>query len=272
MTGVLELDRLQVLRRGTPLAAPLTLRCAPGTVLGLIGPNGAGKSSLLSAIAHTGIATTGAVRYDGRRIDRLSSRRRARLLSLLAQDSRAPGELRVQELVAVGAAASGRRSDPRVPLELLGISSLAARPIGSLSGGQRQLAQFARVLAQDTPVVLLDEPTSALDLAHQGAVEHAVRTLAERGRTVVVSVHDLGLALHLCTEVLLLDGRGGTHHGTPEQVIRPDLIHDVYGVRVAMHSVPDGRRVLTPETPPEQTPGASASSAPPRPDPERTSP
>ncbi|WP_040167666.1 ABC transporter ATP-binding protein [Microbacterium gorillae] len=252
----LELDALQAVRGGEPLSEPVTFTAVAGSVVALTGPNGAGKSSLLSAIARTGVGFRGTVRVDGADLGRTRPRARARSLALLAQDSHGVAELRVRELVAIGARAgaedaSGAELSERIDdaIEVVGIRDLASRRLGTLSGGQRQLAQLARVVAQRTPVVLLDEPAAALDLGHQLLVERIVAELSARGRIVVAAVHDLGFALTLATAVLLLGRDGRAHHGAPAEVLTPARIHDVYGVRASLQTTPSGRTILVPDEP-----------------------
>ena len=243
----LALTEFGAVRGSVALSDPLTITLEPGTVLGIVGPNGVGKSSLLSAIAHSGVGGYGRASYGSEDLTRLRARRRAELISLMAQDHGAPDELRVRELAAVGAFAS-RRAEPdravAAALARAGIAHLATRRYGTLSGGQRQLVQLARVLAQNTPVVLLDEPTSALDLAHQRAVEQIMRGLGNQGRIVITAIHDLTIALNACTRVLLLDPTGSAHDGTPQEVLAPERMFAAYGVRTTIHTTPKGRRLL----------------------------
>lgn len=243
----LDLHEFGAMRAGRALGDPLSLGIAAGTVLGVVGPNGAGKSSLLGAIAHSGVAHYGVARYGELDLSRLRSRERATVISLLAQDLGAPEELRVRELVEIGARASGspdHASARARALEQLGLAHLSERRYGTLSGGQRQLAHIARVLAQNTPVVVLDEPTSALDLAHQRAVEQTMRRLGNEGKIVIAALHDLSLALNACTDVLLLDLGGGSHAGDPHEVLHPERVYAAYGVRTTIHTTPQGRRYL----------------------------
>lgn len=252
LDDTLELQEFGAVRGGRALSSPLDLELAPGTVLGVVGPNGVGKSSLLGAIAGAGVASYGVLSFAGRDLVRIGARRRAHLVSLLAQDLGGPAELRVVELVEVGAHAV-RAERPRdtalEALRELEIEHLADRRYGTLSGGQRQLVHIARVLAQDTPVVVFDEPTSALDLYHQRAVEQTMRRLGNDGKIIIAALHDLSLALNTCTKVLLLDAEGGFHSGHPNDVLRADLVHAAYGVHTTIHTTPQGRSFLAPTDP-----------------------
>ncbi|WP_217136371.1 ABC transporter ATP-binding protein [Leucobacter chinensis] len=249
MNPALTLQSFGAMRGGKALAAALSIRLEPGTVLGVVGPNGVGKSSLLQAIAGAGVAHYGEALYDDASLQRMRAKERARVISLLAQDTGAPDELLVHELVSVGSLAGGRSDLTGASyraLEESGIGHLAQRRFGTLSGGQQQLVQLARVLAQDTPVVVLDEPTAALDLLHQRAVEQTMRRLGNDGKIVIAAVHDLSLALNSCTRVLLLDRTGGTHIGEPRDVLAADLVHQAYGVHTEILTAPGGRHILSP--------------------------
>ncbi len=243
----LVLDGL-VAHRGRPLFAPVSATLSPGTLLGLVGPNGAGKSSLLAAVLGTGLRTSGTVRYGGEDLHRLRPRRLAEVLALMTQDSYAPNELRVRDVVAVGARATPRNGAPEprawAALDRLGITELADRSYAQLSGGERQLVQVARVLAQDAPVMLLDEPTSALDLGHQLTVMHVLRERAAAGHVVVVTMHDLTQALRWADEVAVVAG-GAVTFGPPAEVITPELIRSVYGVTAEVFDSPSGSPTLS---------------------------
>ena len=250
-----RLDAFAALRGGRALSAPITLELPRGSVLALVGPNGVGKSSLLAALAHTGVASRGSFSAAGAELGTLRHRDRARALALLPQDLAAPPELTVAELVGVGARAGGAADPAQAIAEALarcGIAELGARRFGTLSGGQRQLAHLARVLAQDTPIVLLDEPTSALDLAHQRAVEETIRALADDGRIVIAALHDLGIALHVSSHVLLLERGGGFAVGSPAEVLTAERVHATYGVHTELVTAPGGRQVLVPRDTPAQ--------------------
>ncbi len=243
----LLLDRV-VAHRGRPLFAPVSAVVAPGTLLGLVGPNGAGKSSLLAAVAGSGVTATGTVRYGRADLHRMRPRRLARVLAYMTQDSYAPNELRVRDVVAVGARATPGADlvEERVhaALERLGVAGLADRSYSHLSGGERQLVQVARVVAQDAPVMLLDEPTSALDLGHQLTVMHVLRERAAAGHNVLVTMHDLAQALNWADQVAVV-ADGQVTFGPPAEVITPGLIRRVYGVTAEVFTSPSGSPTLS---------------------------
>ncbi|MCM3662076.1 ABC transporter ATP-binding protein [Georgenia satyanarayanai] len=243
----LVLDQL-VAHRGRPLFAPVDAVVTPGTLLGLVGPNGAGKSSLLSAVVGNGVRSTGAVRYGDADLHRMRPRRLAQVLSYMTQDSYAPNELRVRDVVAVGALATPETGSVEQrafeALERLGVGDLADRSYAHLSGGERQLVQVARVVAQAAPVMLLDEPTSALDLGHQLTVMHVLREHANAGHVVVVTMHDLTQALRWADRVAVV-ADGAVVHGPPHEVITAELVRRVYGVTVEVFSSPAGSPTLS---------------------------
>lgn len=127
------------------------------------------------------------------------------------------------------------------------VSHLLGRSFPSLSGGEQARVAFARLLAQDTPVLLLDEPTAALDIGHQEDLFRTVRRRVDRGATAVVVVHDLALASRFADEVVLLDGGRTVARGTPAEVMRSQLLSAVYRhpLRVTEHPV-DGSILVAP--------------------------
>lgn len=240
------------MRGGRALSDPVDLGLLPGTVLGVVGPNGVGKSSFLAALAHTGVHSVGTMHIGSTNLSAVRARDRARLISFLPQDLAAPGELLVTELVQIGAFAGGRRDPAAASVDALanvGIEHLATKRYGTLSGGQKQLTQIARVLAQDTPIVILDEPTAALDLFYQGEIERLMRGLGEAGKIVIAALHDLSLALNSCTQILLFSADGSTHAGTPTEVLNDAHVHAAFGVHATIHTTDRGRRYLAAHPP-----------------------
>ena len=174
------------------------------------------------------------------RSDRIPTREVAKVLGMLPQSPLAPEGLTVADLVARGRhphqawyrqwSADDEEAVAQA-LEWTGIADLAERPVDELSGGQRQRAWISMALAQGTDLLLLDEPTTFLDLAHQVDVLELVRRLhAERGRTVVMVLHDLNLAARYADRLVAMrDGRI-VASGEPSEVITEELLAEVFGL------------------------------------------
>ncbi|WP_312931381.1 ABC transporter ATP-binding protein [Pseudomonas sp.] len=204
-----------------------------GSLVALVGPNGAGKSTLLRALA--GLEPMkGALTLEGVDVTRLGFAERARRLSYMPQQLPPGIALGVLESIIVGLRVSGADNPPAIAFEALrqlGIEHLAERGLDALSGGQKQLVALAQLLARNPQVLLLDEPTSALDLHYQLRVMDAVRQRVQDQRLLAIAVlHDINLAAsHADTLVMLNQGRV-VACGTPQAVLQPALLAEVYGV------------------------------------------
>ncbi len=218
---------------GAPILSGITLDLHYGSLTALVGPNGAGKSSLLSLIAGDAIPDEGSVAIDGRAISKWRVSEMALKRSMLVQDHRIRFAYRVYEVVQMGR--QPHVPDPRADESIVAnsmasadIKHLALREITSLSGGESARASFARVLAQDCPIVLLDEPTAALDLRHQERLLSVARDLARAGACVVVVLHDLNLASGFADRIVILQDGVIAADGRPDHVLTPDIIRRVY--------------------------------------------
>ena len=244
---MVEIKNLSAGYPGKAVLSDISLCFPRGAVTVVAGPNGCGKSTLLKAMAGI-LPAKGEVLLDGASLLPMPPKLRARKISFLPQ-SRSVPEITVGRLVLHGRFpylpyprqyGKGDYAAAEGAMEALGIAALADRPLASLSGGQRQKAYIAMALAQDTEVVLLDEPTTFLDVAHQLQLMTLAKELASRGRTVVLVLHDLTLALEHA-DALVVMGEGKTAvHGTPEEVFRSGCLKEAFGVEVGRTEV-DGR-------------------------------
>ena len=242
---------------GRTVVADLNVEFARGTVTSIIGPNGCGKSTLLRGLGRLLRPQRGSVVLEGRDMSALSSRSIAQRMSILPQTPHAPSGLTVGELVTRGRHPRQRwyqqfsRSDEGAIVEALeatDIADLASTPLEDLSGGQRQRAWISMILAQETDLMLLDEPTTYLDLAHQVDVLELVRGLnQDTGRTVVMVLHDISLAARYSDVILAMrDGRI-VAEGPPSEVVTPELLWDVFGLRADVIREPsEGRPHVVP--------------------------
>lgn len=206
-----------------------------GEILALVGPNGAGKSTLLGALSGELETATGTVELDGRPISRWAPVDMARRRAVLPQTHTVGFPFTAREVVAMGRAPWARTTrqdddEPAIAAALAATDTehLAARPFPALSGGERARVALARVLAQDTPTLLLDEPTAALDLGHQEQVLHLARTRAEHGAAVVVVLHDLGIAAAYADRVAVLESGRLAACGPPRDILTTPLLSRVY--------------------------------------------
>lgn len=225
----------------------VTLSLPPGRVTALVGANGAGKSTLLSAIGRLISPRCGQVLLDGADITTTSPTAIAKRLAILRQDNRIAARLTVIDLVRFGrfpyCQGRLRAQDHAVVEQCLDYVEMAAlrdRFLDELSGGQRQRALIAMVLAQETDYVLLDEPLNNLDMRHAASIMGLLRRAADDlGRTVVLVLHDINVASAYCDRIVAMrDGRIVVD-GTPEEVMRSEVLEDVFGMPIPVHRVGD---------------------------------
>jgi iron complex transport system ATP-binding protein len=252
-------DQISVSLSGLQVLKEISLRILPGEVLVIVGPNGAGKSTLLRVLSGEMHPDDGTASINGTPIKEMSAATLARQRSLMPQHASLTFPFKVRDVVAMGRDPFRNEADPSTDTHAIAwgmkatdVSALADRPYTRLSGGEQQRAQLARVLAQSwrqagtvTPrYLLLDEPTASLDLAHQHATLHLAKELAREGAGVVAVVHDLNLAALYADRVAVLSLGSLAALGTPDNVLMPDLIEEVFGLQVRRVFDADSRRHL----------------------------
>lgn len=242
----LEVRDLACTRGESTILKGISFQVDSGEVVGILGPNGAGKSTLLRCL--NGLwSSEGTVRLLGDDLKTLKPGQVALRSALLHQSSPLPFPFSAETVVMMGRYPHQRRFHPesaadhrivRTVMAYTDTEALAQRPLDQLSGGERQRVLFAKVLAQDTPLLLLDEPSASLDITHQEQIFQYARTLADGGKAVVVAVHDLRLAARYCHRVLLLNQGTVLAEGTPEDVLTPKNLATAYGIAVKVYRNP----------------------------------
>ncbi|QDU86544.1 Iron(3+)-hydroxamate import ATP-binding protein FhuC [Planctomycetes bacterium Pla163] len=226
--------------RGPKVLFGVDLVAEPGLVTALLGPNGSGKSTLLKALVGL-VPSTGAIELDGERFGALGLRERARRLAYVPQRTQLAARLTVRAVVELGRfahrdpfARSSAGDDEAVAgaLDEAGVAELAERRFTELSGGEQQRVLLARALATGAETLLLDEPTSSQDVRHVLELHGTLRRLADRGRTVLVVLHDLAEVRRHADRAVLLDGGRVHAAGTADEIVRDDRIGAVYGVQL----------------------------------------
>lgn len=226
----------------------LDLEIPPGRVTSIIGPNGCGKSTLLRGLGRLLPPLAGEVLLDGTPLSRLSTRRVAQRIAILPQSPSAPAGLTVTDLVSRGRHPRQRWYEQfslldertlRQTLEDTGMLEFASARIDDLSGGQRQRAWISMVLAQETDILLLDEPTTYLDLTHQVEILDLVARLnRDRGRTVVMVLHDISLAARYSDHIVAMRDGEIRAQGAPEQVVCVPTLREVFGLEADVITEP----------------------------------
>ena len=195
-----------------------------GQMVGLLGPNGAGKSTLVTCVAQLR-RYLGEVTFEGRRGRDLRG-----MIGYMPQGLPGDAALTALESVLTASRRGMTWHTSRADIDLawgaldeLGVAELADRPLGQLSGGQRQLVALAQTLVREPGLILLDEPTSALDLCRQVSVLSHVRRICHRdtGRLAVVALHDLNLAARFCDRLAVLAGGTVLAEGRPPRCSSP---------------------------------------------------
>jgi zinc/manganese transport system ATP-binding protein len=252
---VLEIEHGALAFGNRTLWSGLDLAVQPGEFLAVLGPNGSGKTSLLKTILGQQGLSSGSVRLAGRPV-----RRGDRRVGYVPQQKLlAPGTpLRGRDLVTFGVnghrfglpisrAADRRRVDEL--LDDVGATEFGNRPVGTLSGGEQQRLRVGQALAGDPVLLLCDEPLLSLDLQHQRGVSELIDRRRRTHDTAVVFVtHDVNPVLDVVDRILYL-AEGGFRSGTPDEVLRSDVLSELYGTpvdvirnhgRVIVAGVPDG--------------------------------
>jgi len=227
-----------------------------GEIVAILGPNGAGKSTLLKTIASILRPLKGAVYIDGREVHSMKPAELAKKLSVTLTERINAGFMTGFEVVALGRYPYSdsfgrlREEDREVVMEclrLVNAEGLAEKPFSEMSDGERQKIMIARALAQSPEVMLLDEPTSFLDAKHRVEIMLLLRRIAAKGVAILMTTHDVELALRLCDRVVLLSSGEVVSLGSPEEVLRDDLLRKVYGTERAVFSRKTGAFEIRPE-------------------------
>ena len=251
MTFAFHLSNVVFGYTATPVLRGISTHFKTGDFVAFVGPNGAGKSTLLKIMAGIIRGYQGSVELSGKPLSQWRSRDVARRIAFVPQETQMVFPFTVGEIVMMGRLPhrAGLVFDsPRdvhlsqEAMALTDTAALASKTFNELSGGERQRAVLASALAQDPEVLLLDEPTAHLDLKHQMHFYNILESLnAERGMTIISVTHDVNLAARYARRMIAI--RSGTlvADGTPEDVLTPQHLYEIFEITAAVLERPDGR-------------------------------
>lgn len=233
-----------------PFIEGLSAEFKTGSVTSIVGPNGCGKSTLVKLIDGLQVPQAGAVCIDGVSTLAMRGKERARKVAVLAQASRPPA-MSVEALVACGRypyqCHDGRlneedREHVESALKLAGIERFRDHDLRYLSGGERQKAFIAMTLAQDTGIIVLDEPTTYLDIRACHETMELVRMLNEQmGKTIVMVIHDLDLALRYSDAMMVMERGTKTFLGSIDDVLESGAVEKAFGIRIHVAECGEGK-------------------------------
>ncbi len=221
-----------------------------GEFIGIVGPNGAGKSTLLRQLGGLLKPSAGEVLLNDRPVQHIRPREMARLCSTMHQDTVMPFAFPSSEVVLMGrhpyqSSLAGfsalDEAYARQCMAAAGCLDEAGKLVTLLSGGERQRVMFARILAQDTPLLLLDEPTSSLDIRHANETLLLCRELAEAGKLVIAVMHDLRAAAKYCSRLFLMFHGRLVASGEPQDVLHEGHISYAFDIRATTFRNPAGQ-------------------------------
>ncbi len=221
----------------------ISLSIGKAELVGLIGPNGAGKTTLLKCINNINKAD-GDIQIKGKSIKDMNDREIARGVAMMSQNTSVSFSFPALDIVLMGRYPHMNRfkresrEDYRIArenMELTDTLRFEKTPVTQMSGGESQRVLFAKVLTQETEIILLDEPTASLDITHQEQIFKHARDLSEAGKTVIAAVHDLKIAVKYCTKLVLMKDGAIVAAGNPEEVLTAENISRAYGVNALVY-------------------------------------
>ena len=243
-SSALKAQQLKVSLTGRPVLHGLDLKIAAGHWTSIVGPNGAGKSTLLKALAGL-LPVAGHVELLGQPLHSLQARTRALQMAWLGQNESTGDDLKVWDVAMLGrlphqswlgASSPADHAAVEQALRATHAWEWRDRALGQLSAGERQRVLLARALAVQAQVLLMDEPLANLDPPHQADWLQLVRDLVAQGRTVVSVLHEISMALHADTMVVMAQGRI-THHGPCADAQTHRAVEQVFDHRLAIHAL-----------------------------------
>jgi ABC-type cobalamin/Fe3+-siderophores transport system ATPase subunit len=249
VSAVYQLEGVGVRLGEAQILADVTLAVRAAEMTAIVGPNGAGKSTLMSVMSGFRPHYEGHCRFRGREIAEWKKPELAKQMAFVPQMVRLEFPFTGEQVVFMGRTpyCNGLFESPddrdavRRAMELTDATPFAARPFQALSGGERQRIVLAGALAQEPAVLLLDEPTTFLDLKHQIQTYRLLQRLAREGMAVIAVTHDLNLASSYADRMVVLSRGTLAADGAPHEVMRAELLREVFEVDVEIRADHAGR-------------------------------
>lgn len=235
---IIELMNVSFAYKDTPILKNINCTIQRGGFYGIIGPNGAGKTTLLKLICGLLTPQLGEIRIQGIPFSQIDHNERAKIISYLPQDIHPFDYAKTDHIVLLARIPYIQKSffekkedieAVQNAMEIAGISHLSHRYIHELSSGEKQMVYIAKLIAQQTEIIVLDEPTTFLDIKHVITIMNIIKKInLETRATIIASMHDLNLAAMYCTQILLLKEGTVASSGSPKEVFTYEIIKDAF--------------------------------------------
>ena len=239
---IIKCENVSVVRGETTILQDVSLQANQGELIAILGPNGAGKSTLLGVLAGDLIPNSGTVNFGGDQISSLTKRELALRRAVLPQQVTVSFPFSVEEVVEMGRGPKQTGTDQdliEMAMKRVDVLEMRSRLYRSLSIGEQARVSMARILAQDTPLLLLDEPTAVLDIGQQEKLMRIVRSLVDDGRTVIAVFHDLNVAMSFADRVVLLQKGKQVATGAPRETMTAETLSNIYEHKIDVITVND---------------------------------
>ena len=240
----MKIEDLSAGYRGKAVVPGVNLEIKKGEIISFIGPNGAGKSTLLKTLYRELTPVAGAVFIDGADVSKMTLKELAKKLSIVTTDRIKPEHMTCREVVMAGrlpytdgfgVLGKEDRQAAEEAIDLMKIEGFADKQFSNLSDGQKQRTLIARAIAQSPEYLVMDEPTSYLDIRYRMELMEVLEGLAKKGVTIVMSIHELELAVSVSDRLLLVYDDGKTLCKTPLEVMEEGLIKDLFSLTDEMY-------------------------------------
>ena len=242
----MELKNISFAYDSKPVLNDLSVFIQENDFIGLIGPNGSGKSTLLKIMSAIIKPDSGSIKFKGSETRNINKKSFAQSVSWIPQGHPMVFPFKVSEVVLMGRhpylspLSFESHEDFKISqraMQTTMTSHFSDRLFNEISEGEKQRVMIASALAQNPELLLLDEPTSALDLKYQIEIMNILKNLNTNHKmTLVVAMHDLNLASRFCNRIILLNDGRIVSDGTPLQVLKKDILEEVYGIELDLYS------------------------------------
>ncbi len=242
ISPVIKCENISVVRGETTILRDVSLHANQGELVAILGPNGAGKSTLLGVLAGDLAPDTGDVHFGDIQIASLTKPELALRRAVLPQQVTVSFPFSVEEVVEMGRGPKSTSTDQELiemAMKRVDVHEMRNRLYRSLSIGEQARVSMARILAQDTQLLLLDEPTAVLDIGQQEKLMRIVRSLVDDGRTVIAVFHDLNVAMSFADRVVLLQKGSQVAVGAPRETMTAEILSNIYEHKIDVVTIND---------------------------------